>query len=74
MFEEDRKAITKSPTNRCIIYLDRTPFSTSQDQGHNPERSFGQYRLTTDFRPHARCPHRTMSGMYEIGCEEHMEG
>jgi len=74
MFEEDRKAITKSPTNRCIIYLDRTPFSTSQDQGHDPERSFGQYRPTTDIRSHACCSYWTMSGMHEVGSEEYMEG
>jgi len=74
MSEEDRKAITKSSTNRRIIYLDRAPFSTSKDQGHDPERGFGQHCAAADIRPHACCSHWTMSGMYEIGSEEHLEG
>jgi hypothetical protein len=72
--KEDRQTITKSPIDRRIIYLDRTPFSTSQDQDHYPERSLGQHCLAADIRPYACGPHWSMPGMYEIGGKEYLEG
>lgn len=74
MSQEDRQTITKSPTDRRIIYLDRTSFSTSKDQDHDSEGSFGQHRLATDVRPYARRPHWSMPRMYEIGGKEYLEG
>jgi len=74
MSQENWQTTTKSPTDRRIIYLDRTSFSTSKDQDHYPEGSLGQYRLATDIRPYACRPHWSMSSMYEISGKEYLEG
>lgn len=74
MSKEDFKTTTKSQIDRRLVRMDGTPLPTSQDQSHYPKGGSRQHGLTTDIRPHARCPHWTMSSMYETGGKEHMEG
>jgi len=74
LLKEDRPTPDESPFDRRIVYLDRTAFSTSKAQGHGPKRSLGQHGPAASLRAHIGRTHWSMSRLYAIGGEEHLEG
>jgi len=74
LFEEDRPTSDESSFDRRIVHLDRTAFPTSKAQGHGPKRSLGQHGPAAGLRAYVGRPHWSMSRLYAIGGEEHLEG
>jgi hypothetical protein len=74
MSEEDRKTIDEGSLDRRLIHLDRAAFPPSQSQSHGSKGGLGKYRLAADVRVDIGRSHRSMSGVYEIGGQEYLEG